>query len=818
MLISYYKNNNLKYASRSRYKSISRFSSSKLSQEIQKRIVLGDGAHISIKTSVNNVCDYVVINTLDTGTGTSSRWFVTSFVYLNGSQVMLFLQRDVIGEYGLDNVIGKIERGYVLNSNKLKFRKELSLNKVLVNRTEFSNPSNGYGNFNVYNISGAQCWGILYLSKPSGIDPNTGKPYDDVVNINIPKFAPDTDDLEYIPDGTRYKKSIDINSCFVTNSFAFLDRHDNGSDQTVVVGINGGNINGTDIGYNFTVSSRTTDGKVGYALKIWGVDLSQLSQSEEAQLWNKVLPFIQRAYRDSGCIRNNINFSLDDVPQGYDNAIVQNNNNYYQYSVSDVRVLTYGAFERDTFISYFINSVSGVTFDVVTSSGTVGVQIIGYTYENSETNSANKAVSVNYGTTYTEFAAKKLSAEEAGQIAINVSTTMVDEPYYILAVPLFNCSISGQGKSYSITKSNAFNVFNSVVQSLSGENGYLVDAQIYPYCPPLSGIGAEFNVEENNLPIPFFTISSNTWEINRIVTLSPNSDVKLDYCENELCIIPPDQSSKFIFNFYDYKNSTSPSLSFKLKTALKPFNIISCLVPVPEDGSLIGITYPSDLRGCSAAGNGFEVSLATNQYQQYLRNNSNYKQLFALDQSELQKQHDVEAINEKASIAVNTASATAMGAIGGASLAGGGWTGVAGAAAGGAAAGATVGAAMAFQYAANEELRAYEEMLQRQRFDLQIGTIKNLPNNVSRISSFNEIILKNFLYCIEKYECTSIEKTIAESYFSRYGYVLGVYGLFSDYTSGNGSFIRGDVINMIVEANLFIIAKKELAGGIYYYE
>lgn len=818
MLISYYKNDNLKYASRSRYKSISRFSSSKFSQEVQKRIILDDGAHISIKTSVNNVCDYVVINTLDTGTGTSSRWFVTSFVYLNGSQVMLFLQRDVIGEYGLGNVLGKIERGYISNSNKLKFRKELSLNKVLVNRTGFSNPSNGYGNFNVYNISGAQCWGILYLSKPSGIDPNTGKPYDDIVNINIPKFAPDTDDLEYIPDGTRYKKSIDINSCFVTNSFAFLDRHDNGSDQTVVVGINGGNINGTDIGYNFTVSSRTTDGKVGYALKIWGVDLSQLSQSEEAQLWNKVLPFIQRAYRDSGCIRNNLNFSLDDVPQGYDNAIVQHNNNYYQYSVSDVRVLTYGAFERDTFISYFINSVSGVTFDVVTSTGTVGVQIVGYTYENSETNSANKAVSVNYGTTYTEFTAKKLSAEEAGQIAINVSTTMVDEPYYILAVPLFNCSISGQGKSYSITKSNAFNVFNSVVQSLSGENGYLVDAQIYPYCPPLSGIGAEFNVEKNNLPIPFFTISSNTWEIDRTVTLSPNSDVKLDYCENELCIIPPDQSSKFIFNFYDYKNSTSPSLSFKLKTALKPFNIISCLVPTPEDGSLIGETYPSDLRGCSAAGNGFEVSLSTNQYQQYLRNNSNYKQLFALDQSELQKQHEVEAINEKASIAVNTASATAMGAIGGASLAGGGWTGVAGAAAGGAAAGVTVGTAMARQYTANEELRAYEEMLQRQRFDLQIGTIKNLPNNVSRISSFNEIILKNFLYFIEKYECTPIEKTIAESYFSRYGYVLGVYGLFSDYTSGNGSFIRGDVINMIVEANLFIIAKKELAGGIYYYE
>ena len=283
---------------------------------------------------------------------------------------------------------------------------------------------------------------------------------------------------------------------------------------------------------------------------------------------------------------------------------------------------------------------------------------------------------------------------------------------------------------------------------------------------------------------------------------------------------------KLDYNNINYNpEDANRSLSYtnvKIKTALKPFSIISSAVIQPSNDSLIGKTYVSDLRGCVPASSGFECSLSTDQFQQYVRNNTNYEKFFELDKAELQKQHQVERANEAVSTVVNTISATAMGAIAGGAVADAGLfnslgSKAVGAGIGAASAGTLVGSSMIGQAVSNEVLRKYEENLQQQRFDLTIGTIKNLPNQVSRVSSFNEIIMRDFYFVIEIYECSEQEGLLVDTFIEKYSYGLGIFGLYTDFVRNTG-FIRGTLITSELIPILHQLLDSELKGGIYYYE
>ena len=102
-------------------------------------------------------------------------------------------------------------------------------------------------------------------------------------------------------------------------------------------------------------------------------------------------------------------------------------------------------------------------------------------------------------------------------------------------------------------------------------------------------------------------------------------------------------------------------------------------------------------------------------------------------------------------------------------------------------------------------------------FDLQIGTIKNLPNSINRISSFNEIILNDFWFTIETYECTEYESEIVDTFIQSYSYLIGVYDYVSNYVN-EGWFVRAKIISSSYAVNLSVIADTELKGGVYIYE
>lgn len=806
MLIKYYKNEELAYANRRRYRS---FSFTPFNQEVQKSVLLGDGANTQIKTSKNNICNYVTID--------DTRWYVTSYVHMNGGQVTLYLQRDVIGEFGFDNCFGKIERGYT--DSFLKYRKELSVNEILKERKKLVPNTFNYGNYEV-NTHDNELWGIMYLVKPTGLDPNTGESYPEKVNINIPKFSPNSVTYPLIEDGTKTFKQISPNVSIVLSgcvgygnnrttfivSIIFSYNKSWNADVTVTK-IANSNSYGND--FAIDTSPSTVAGKDDLVRE-------NILKNLFTSIANDIIVY-NRENITTGMVLPEIpNLPFDEID--YTNKIVESKGKFYHYSSTEKIQSSNGSVNYTNFCS-FIETYEDKTIIVTLNGKTTTYDISKFIVPITGTNVIKTlAMSSKFECLIKTYKRTELSNQESATITIDTTQQLVDEPYSILVFPLFNCTIKGMSKKYIIQRPQAFMVFNTVIQYLSGENPYLVDAQIYPYCPVLTEVSSEIN------GYPFFKISSNTYTNNCVVQLLPKSDVKKEYIERNYSIVSPEQSGKFNFQFYDYINeiidnngTNMAEMTVSIKTALKPFGIVASAVIQPTLNSLMGITYASDLRGSQPTSNGFECSLSSNEFETYKRQNSNYQQIFKLQQDELQKIHETEKVNENTSAIVNTITAASMGAIGGAALAGGGVAGIVGAGVGGAAAGAAVGLANAIQVAQNDKLREFEAYQQQQTFDLQIGTIKNLPNSINRISSFNEIILQDFWFVVEIYECSDYEKEIVDYFIDNYGYGIGVFSFISNFYK-EGWFIRSTLVSSNFLPNLHEIAAKEFMRGIYIYD
>ena len=848
MKIYYYKDANLAYASRNRYYQLP--ADIIPTEETQKKVIFGDGANTSIKTSVKNICDYVVID--DEKGNVPTRWFVTSYTYLNGEQVILNLQRDVIGQFGLVNAFGKIERGYT--DSILKNRKELSVNEILKRRIPLKTmlDSNGMfktGNYTVKpkSVDTKEMWGVLYITNPND---------DNNININIPEFS----DVEYqsfaqgfLPENGS--KVLYGSEYYVSNEFRVIARTAYSPEAGIVfkswysdyavkityiykdnawqknVTITTVSTNQTTLDKYWKDNSLFSAIYVDFAItkSLWEMPSDGVAQSYTDECIKKFAEGVGDAiiYFDSTPIPiYGESFKFPNIPNTVDdffdytglNVSDDGGNTVYNYTSVDNTLTEYGSYDKSIFLLYLKGRWDITIFN--------NEQIIATVLNGSLANSINLSSRILYKEkTYSR---TQLNIQNNIKIDFNLKYQLIDEPYTIILFPLFDCTISGKDandtyKTYTIDRSPAFQVFNTVISKLSGDNPYLVDAQIVPYAPVLASI--EFELEDNEQTkkgYPFFRITSNNYTIPVKVDVGALDDIKKEYIIHKYSIQSPEQSSSFDFNFYDYKKSNTP-LDIDIKIALKPFAVISSAVirrDREENGeyALMGINYQSDLKGSQPSANGFECSLASSAFETYKRQNANYQQIFNLEKEELRINHETEKVNETTSMVVNTLTGTAMGALGGAALADVTYFGTSakavGAIAGAATAGTTIGVASAVQAAQNDRLREYEERLQQERFNLNIGTIKALPNQINRISSFNELITPDFYYVINCYECSQKEIEIVDEFIRRYGYGLGVYGLFDDYKETDW-FLRGELISSSLITNLHNILTKELAGGIY---
>lgn len=795
MQVKYYKVGQLAYATRQRYIDISRLSPYK--EEENKSVRLGNGANTSVKTQVNDLDEprHITYVTID-----DTRWFVTDYVYLNGKQVQFNLQRDVVGEFGLGTSYGRIERGYT--DGILKYRKELSLNEVLVKRVPLKSNSNTYGNLTVDNHDG-EMWGILYFTK------DTSK---DKISINIPAFNPVYETSAPPQLNVRYQNGEIIQDIFLSANTVVKTGYGNKACRFTyrAVYTDASTVNtsidwawaSVDIHKMFlTISGTPTHWEDGYFDRMLELIKNYLDQNLQANGFSRP--------STSGV------FGLEPLSQNADGNIYKEGSDFYEYKAVSIVRDNAGSYDWGLFVSglnaYLKSQTSGQWG--CTSNDT------GY----HKASSSIRVDTISYTRTL-------VPHSKAGIIDVPMTQQLVDEPYCILAFPLYSTSLSIGGKTYPVSKTNAFNIFNEVILALSGKNGFLVDAQIYPYCPDIDKVQTTLASEDGN-SYPFMSVLSTSFETDVAVQPRPYLDVKKDYITRSYSIVSPDQSSKFTFSIYDYVREFVPdtaetdknavSVNIKIKTALKPFSIISSAVITRVD-SLKGLNYASNLEGSQSASGGFECSLASDAFETYKRQNSNYQQLFDVDRTELLKNQEVERVNERTQFVMNMLTGTAFGAITGAQIGDLGVANLAGAKAIGAGIGATASAAAigitgGIQLAKNEDLREYEREIQQQRFDLTIGTIKNLPNSVNRISSFNEIIMKDFYYVLETYECTRDEMQVVENFIENYGYGIGVFDIIKNYQK-NGWFLKASVTKSELPITLHQAFKNDLEGGVYIYE
>lgn len=801
MLVKYYKAGQMAYATRKRYIDISGFSPYK--EEENKSVRLGNGANTSVKTQIYDLDEprqitYVTIE--------DTRWFVTDYVYLNGKQVQFNLQRDVVGEFGLENAYGRIERGYT--DGILKYRKELSLNEVLVKRVPLKSSSDTYGNLTV-NTHDGEMWGILYFTK-DGTDKN--------VSVNIPAFAPSYE-IGNPPQINKYYNNGDINQNMYVE-FDMLLTTKSGS-RAVRVYYN------AEYEPELWVGSRIKWGLSSTAEKAPFLKVNVDKTDPNGVALDNTLVLIKQ-YLDQNNPENGYSFpssdgifGLDTAPANSDGKIYKEGTDYYQYSKSDVLISHSGTVDFDLFVSGLNTYLKSQTSNQTTCTSSIA----GY-----------KKGSSTISVPAVKYTREKLPASETGKIEISMTQQLVDEPYCILVFPLYSVDLTiktaeGTSVTYPVSKAEAFNIFNEVIRSLSGEKAILVDAQIYPYCPFIDKVQTTLVSNESKKTYPFMSVLSTSFETDVAVQPRPYMDVKKEYITRNYSIVSPDQSSKFTFSIYDYVRDFVPdtaevdknavSVNIKIKTALKPFSIISSAV-ITRVNSLKGLNYDSNLEGSQSASGGFECSLASDAFETYKRQNSNYQQLFDIDRNELRKNQEVERVNEAMQYVMNIATGTAFGAITGAQIGDLGVANLAGSKGIGAAVGAGVSAAAiattgGIQIAKNNELREYEREIQQQRFDLTIGTIKNLPNSVNRISSFNEIIMKDFYYVLETYECTSDEMQVVENFIQNYGYGIGVFDFLENYKK-DGWFLKALVTKSELPITLHQAFKNDIEGGVYIYE
>lgn len=795
MLVRYYKIGQMAYAKRQRYIDISKFEYYK--EEDNRSVKLGNGANTSVKTQIDSLDEprQVTYVTID-----DTRWFVTDYIYLNGKQVEFNLQRDVVGEFGLGTSYGKIERGYT--DGILKYRKELSLNEVLTKRVPLKSSSNTYGNLEVSNHDG-EMWGILYFTK-DGTDKN--------VSIEIPSFTPSYEIGTPPQIGKQYKTG-DVRS-YVGLSADLLVYTTRG---------------GSAVRFTYNVSydyEGTAHSSISYVLSESAQNIPFLSIYGTPAGWSDsflvsrledIKNYLDQNLETNGFSRPSIDgiYGLDDAPENADGKIYKDGIDYYQYSASYSKKENSGIYNPESFINGLNDYIKSQTSNQWTC-------LANY-------NGFNLARSKLY-VDVVEYTKTKIPSSEAGVINVSMSQQLVDEPYCILVFPLYTVDLvlktdESNVATYSVSKKEAFNIFNEVIRSLSGANSILVDAQIYPYCPLIDKVQTTLVSSEDKKSYPFMSVLSTSFETNVSVQPRPYLDVKKEYITRSYSIVSPDQSSKFTFNLYDYvrefvedeadKCKNAVTVNIKIKTALKPFSIISSAV-IERVNSLKGINYDSNLEGSQSASGGFECSLVSDAFETYKRQNSNYQQLFDIDRNELIKNQEVEKVNEATQYAMNIITGTTFGAITGAQigdLAGSKGKAI-GAAIGATASAAAIATAGGVQIAKNNELREYEREIQQQRFDLTIGTVKNLPNSVNRISSFNEIIMKDFYYVLETYECTSDEMEVVENFIENYGYGIGVFDFLANYQR-NGWFLKASVTKSELPITLHQAFKNDIEGGVY---
>jgi hypothetical protein len=363
--------------------------------------------------------------------------------------------------------------------------------------------------------------------------------------------------------------------------------------------------------------------------------------------------------------------------------------------------------------------------------------------------------------------------------------------------------IFGTGAQYiNSDPDTSIRICMELIKEYSGANGELIDVQLLPYCPiaeirnrmeattkPIFLLDNIPNTmwvpindpEDNMVGVAFYCIeSSHQFTIDYQIKIN---NIKVSN-ETEMCrLCSPNWNG--MFEFSPAKNYGVEF--FTVDYELKPFQPYIHIAPAWNSAGLYG-KRDNDAIGLICGGD-IGLTMVSDAWATYERQNKNYKDIFDRDIQNLEVQHKYQRIGDVVGAVTGTGAAGVSGA-----MTGGLVGGSAGAIAGGIIGGVVSGVGGIADIGINEALRSEALDYTKDLFGYQMGNIQALPQSLTRVNSFNP---NNTIFPIlEFYGCTDKEKAALQNKIIYNGMSIGRIGQLKDYLNptAENTYVKGQII------------------------
>lgn len=429
----------------------------------------------------------------------------------------------------------------------------------------------------------------------------------------------------------------------------------------------------------------------------------------------------------------------------------------------------------------------------------------------------------NYAEIYLE-----LKQLDYGAVDVSILPTApaqtINSPYNIFAIPYGRIRVVDNGANVYTSQMLAMRTAMALIKQYSGTVGILHDVQLLPYCPiqeireaarggtsPLLQIDTipdylytRMTDEEDNTVGYVFHCpnSSATFNIKQLIEI-PN--IKISN-ETEFCrLVSPNWNG--MFEFSPAKNRGVEG--FTVDMELKPFSPYIHVAPKWNENGLYG-NRPNDPVGLICGGD-FGLTMTSDAWENYERQNKNYQQMFDRQIQNLEVQNKYGRLAD-----------TLGGAIG--AVSGGATVGIAGGMIGGPAAGIGAGiigaglsgAGAIGDYFINEALRKENMDYTKDQFGYQLGNIRALPDSLTKVNSLNP---NNRIFPIlEFYGATNEEVEALRNKIKYNGMSIGRIGKLADFINpAETTYVKGQIIileGILEDAHLAADIATEINKGV----
>lgn len=725
--------------------------------------------------------DYMVL-TDDNNSTIISRWFVLENHYIRGGQCEILLRRDVVADF-LTEIISApcfIEKATISDVNDTAiFNKEpgMTYNQIKKRETLLKDKSQ-------------VPWLVGYYIRGEGVEVNASFTPSYALSDITTNGLSELDFYHYKDNPWRNYNfgNIYFNTNYSTGTYRYIATFNESSIST-------------------STQNLSTAGNYYHTTPVTG-DLSGFDDTWEAEV---------KANR--ALLRDYVNMymgypSADSKAQELltlNGKIVYDSvtNEYYRVNINQSTATqgTY-AIAANTFLANLLIDF-GNTMGLTTAAGD---------YSNSYSDFS--LFDIGYTSYQVSFTQLPLHTERGGGVSFSVSDVVAtqDAAYNIFCLPYGEIEIVNGDSALVTSAEDSMTLMANIIQSNSGANPILIDAQLVPVCPYPNMISSTNTINLRKLSNKYYTPFTNSnGDTLGYVFHCPNAQFSstLNYTINvDLDFLKIDNETKFCrlvspnwngqFEFSPAKNYGVDY--FNLDCAFKPWQ--PYIHVAPHFKGLYG-SRAKDAIGLVCGGD-FGLSMTSDAFAAYERQNTNYQKIFDRQIQNLEVSQSIERSQGVANAITGTITGIGTGMAAGTAVGG-----LPGTIVGGVIGGVSSAAGGAMDVAMLDKAHAEAIGFSKDMFNYQMGNIRALPDSLTKVTSFNP---NNHMFIIlEYYGCSDTEEMALMEKLKYTGMTVGRIDTINTFINYGPQFIQGKLITIdgIEDAHLAYAIGQELSQGVY---